>query len=160
MSLSMSRGDRCIEPPGVVPEQRGKGGEVVAQPLHQLLHRGRGGTDDEGAVAKRARGLEQCRASSGGRLIHPIADTLRDAGEQRTGEEQRPDRSEAAHPLLERTVLRVEEPPLVEEGKNTKAALAAGEPPALASGGQHLPEGERAAGSEKHLGPLRVPGAA
>ena len=156
----MSRGDRCIEPPGIVPEQRGKYGEVMAQPLDELLHRGRGGPDHEGAVAKRARGLDQGRASSRRTGVHPFADGLREAGEERADQEQGANGPEATHPLLEGTVLRVEEPSLVEERRDPERALAAGESPAVASGGEHLPQGERAAGSEGDLRPLRVPRAA
>src|SRR5215813_2197383 len=116
MSLSMSRGDRCIEPPGIVPEQGGKGGEVMAEPKEELLHRGRGGTDDQSALAERARGLDQRRASSGRPCIDPFADGRGEAGEKRPHQEQGADGPEAAHSLLHRTVLRVEEPALVEKG--------------------------------------------
>src|SRR5690349_21746313 len=111
----------------------------MAQPLQELLYRGCGGPDDERAVPERARGLEQRSASPRGASVHRLANGLRDVSKERTHEKQHPDGAEAPHPLVERTVLRIEEPSLVEVGKNTKAALAAGEPPALASRGQHLP---------------------
>src|SRR5690242_15881266 len=110
MSLSMSRGDRCIEPPGVVSEQGGKGGEVMAQPLDQLLHRRRGNPDDQRAIPERARGLDQRSASSRRASIHALANGPPDVGEERTDEKERADGAEATHSLLERTVLRIEEP--------------------------------------------------
>src|SRR5215813_10692925 len=131
----MSRGDRCIEPPGIVPEQGGKGGEVAAKPVDQHLHRGGGSTNDQGTAGERARGLDQRRAWKGRAGVDSLADAAGDRGEERARQEEGADRAESPHALLQGSVSRVEEPAFVEERQDPQPALAAGEPPALPSGG-------------------------
>ena len=151
----MSRGDRCIEPPGVVPEQRGKGGEVTAQPINQLLDRSRGEPEHQRSVPERARRLDERRAGKRRTGVHPRADrrapSRRRAGPARSKVPMAPKRPIRA---VERTVRRVEEPGLVEERRDAEGAADLGEAPALAPGGEHLPERQRRARRERDLGAL------
>ena len=145
----MSRGDRCIDasrdrPPAGREGCRGDcaAGGAAAAPTSAASR------STSAPPAKRARRLDQRRAPT---LAGPASTRARDRArhgrEERTDEEQGADGAEAAHPAVERAVRRVEEPGLVEVGGDPERAAAAGEAPALAAGGEHLPQRQRAPGA-------------